>query len=117
MVHDTVKLSGVILLRISIRPAVALALGREKERHIMRGSRGFLQNVPIEYESINPSEYLQKGSALGCVHTCVGYNVRKYIAFSAGVDLHFFFLSRDVTTCWSCMKKSEEAIIAVDELL
>lgn len=27
---------------------------------------------------------------LGCVYTCIEYDDRKYIAFSAGIDLCFF---------------------------
>lgn len=56
MVHDTLKLSGVILLRISVPScgsgSEGEGTGAERERHVIRGSRGFLQNVAIEHESI-----------------------------------------------------------------
>lgn len=94
MVHDTLKLSGVILLRFSVPNCGSGSEGEgtwaERERDIIRGSRGFLQNVVTEHESINPSKYLQKGSVLGCVHTCTEYNAREFSAFSAGVDSHSF---------------------------
>lgn len=51
MVHDTLKLSGVILLRISVPSCASGSEGKEygqRERDIVRGSSRFLQNVAID---------------------------------------------------------------------
>lgn len=60
-------------------------MGWEKERDVIRGNSGFLQNVAIEPENINPFKYLQKGNILGCV------------SLSAGVDC--VSLSVNMTIC------------------
>lgn len=86
MVQDTLKLSGVILLRVSVPNCGSGSEGtgpwvKEKERDIIRGSSGFFQNVAIGHESAKPS----KDRTSGCGYTGVDYNPREYTAFSAGM--------------------------------
>jgi hypothetical protein len=116
--QDTLKLSEVILLRISMPNCGSGSEGKgtwtQRERHYYKKQQNSLECCHRKMNAPVAPNVCRKDSVLCCIYTRINYNDWEYIHFSVGMDLCSF--KTQACHLQSCMKKSKRAIRAVNRI-